>query len=491
MNLDMSPLNVELLLPTNKDVMGMKPITVTDVFESKSSRNFHAAGLFSVDIFGKVGSENRNRIFSYIDLKVSVMHPILFKTITDLKSYYRDILSGKSYAIFDKVTKDFVLSNPAQGNTGYNFFMSHLKDLEFERKDSIQRDFKIDLIYKYRDKNNGLFDKLVVMPAGLRDFVFDENGRPTEGEINALYRKVLSLTTLIANVNVTDNIDFLDSVRFNIQLAINNIYNYIINLVNGKSKLILGKWASRKIFNGTSNVITSHVPVTTTLHGPTTVTSNQTVVGLYQYLRAILPLAVKNIRDGFLSQVFPGPNTPAVLVNKDYHKELVTLDPSYYDEWMTYEGIEKQCAHFGDEFIRHLPLKIGNYFLGLTFLGSDDTVKLFQDIDDIPEELKTDGKVNGIVQPMSFVELMYLSVFHTAKDTPGYVTRYPIAGYGSVYPCYFYLKTTNRSEQRKILNDVWSPSGEIANEFPLRGESFFDSMSPSPTHIGRLSADRM
>lgn len=485
----MDAFNIDLLILNNQDLKGVRPVKVLDIFEG-GSKNFHQDGLFSIETFGKVGEERRNRLFSYIDMRVDIFHPVIYKALDDLKGLYTEIIAGKSFAIFDKQLKDFVKATPVNGGqTGFSFFCEHFPELKFEERPSTKREFNIKLINKYRNNDKGcMFSKLVVLPAGLRDYTIDENGKPSEDEINVMYRKVLSVSSMTENINLSGKnmqTEFLDSTRYSLQVAVNDIYKYITNLLEGKSKLILGKWASRKIFNSTRNVISSSIPNVNELHDKQSVSSNQTIVGLYQYLRMILPLAVKALRDGFLSQVFPGPNSPAILVNKKtLKKELVHIDPEYYDEYMTYEGLEKLMARYGQEGLRHDHLVVEDHYLGLIYKGPDKTYKLFQDIDELPEQF---DKKN--VHPISFTELLYLSVFKDSHETPCFVTRYPITGYGSIYPSYAYLKSTVKSEVREELNEVWERSGVFANEFPVYGEQFFNSFSPSNSHIGRLDAD--
>jgi hypothetical protein len=480
----LSPFNIDLLVLKDSDIKLLRQIKVLDIFDGFSN-NFHQDGLFSIDIFGKPGEEKRNRLYAYIDLRVSVFHPVVYKAICELKEMYGEIIAGKTYAIFDTATKDFIKADILTGDTGFHFFTKHFGEIKFETRPSSKREFNIKLIEKY--KENCLLEKLVVMPAGLRDYTVDENNKPSEDEINNLYRKLISVSSVIENVNAKNNLEYLDSARYSLQLGVMAIYDYIKNLLEGKSKLILGKWASRKIFNSTRNVITSYIPDSTELFGPRTVSYNQTVVGMYQYLRCILPLAVKQIRDTYLSDVFLGPSSPAVLVNKKtLTKEMVQLNPEYYDEWMTYEGLEKTMARFGEENLRHEVLEIEDYYLGLMYKGPDKTYRFLQDITELPE-----GRNKEDVKPITFAELLYISVFQGSSDIPCFFTRYPIAGYGSIYPGYCYLKTTVKSEQRELLNDNWELSGIIANEFPKSDEFFYNSMSPHVGHIARLDADAL
>lgn len=481
MNQAMLPFNISLLILSPEDLRGVRQVKVLDIFVS-TTRNFHPDGLFSIETFGKVGEDKRNKVFGYIDMRISVFHPVVFKALCDLKGLYSEIMSGKSFAVFDPALKDFIKSDPINGQTGYSFFVSHFHELKFEERPSPKREFNIRMIEKFKTKC--LMDKLVVMPAGLRDYVIDDNGKPSEDEINGMYRKVMAIAGAIENINIKVNAEYLDAARHNLQIRVMEIYDYVKNLLEGKSKLILGKWAGRKIFNSTRNVITSYIPDSNELHGPRTVGANQTVMGMYQYMRAILPLAVKHVRDTYLPSVFVGPNAPAVLVNpKTLKKEIVNLDAEYYDDWMTYEGLEKIMARFGEENLRHEPLMIEGYCMGLLY-NDGRVFKFVQDKDELPEGFDAQH-----LSPITYAELLYLSVYKDSHETPCFVTRYPVTGYGSIYPSYVYLKSTVKSQSLMELGDDWAPTGSIAYEFPKKGEQFYNSMSPNVTHIGRLGAD--
>lgn len=477
------PFNIDLLIPTAKQLQPVGQIKVLDIFAGSSSRDFHPMGLFSVEYFGRVGEERRNRTFGYIDLKIPIFHPIVFKAIKALKGLYYEILAGESYAIFDTRVNDFVRSNDDAAETGFHFFVKHFDKLTFPENKSSRRDFNIKMVNKYR--NNCMLDKHLVLPAGLRDLEFDDADRPREDEINTLYRGLLMLTNLIQPGTYQHHPESLDDTRFRLQLKANEIYEYLKKLIDGKKKFILGKWADRKTFNSTFNVITALQTSTERLHAPNTVNHNQTQVGLYQYMKATLPLTIYQLRSGFLSNVFGGPNDPARLVNpKTLKMELVTIDPKYYDLWMTDEGLNTTMTKYGEQTLRHEPITIGEYYLGLIYKGPDQTYMLLQDIDELPE-----GLDKKYVEPVSYVELFYLAVYQKASTYPSLTSRYPISGYGSIYPAYMYLKTTVKGDKRERLDEMGKRTGEIAYEFPIKGQDFINSLSPNSAHLSRLGAD--
>lgn len=482
MTLD-EPFNLELLFATDEDIRGMREVKVLDIMEGMT-KNFHPDGLFSTDIFGKMGGEFRNRLFSFIDLKVPVFHPTLFKTIIRLKSLYEEIMLGKSFAVFNPKTKDFEKSTIMLGETGYNFFFKHFHELQFEDRKAISRKTGIKLIEKYRERS--WINKLFILPAGIRDYSVDETGKPSEDEINSLYRTVMKLCFSLDNIAIVKNLEFLDMTRINIQLAIGVIYDHIVEMLKGKKKAVQSHWTTRRIINSTRNVITAHVPSVTTLGGDKSVGCNEIVVGLYQYLRAAIPLNVKEVREKFSSRVFTTQNGPASLINKKTLKpESVIVDSGEHDAWMTYEGLEKIFSRYADVSLRHRPLEINGCYMGLIYKGSNGTFKIIHDVDEVPESLKE----LGTIEPLTMTEMLYSCVYELSKTVLAFSTRYPVAGYGGIFPCYTYLKSTVKSEVRYELDDMFEKKENPACEFPVVNEPFFDSMSLHASHLAAAGAD--
>ena len=482
MRINQIPFNIELLIPTDRELKTIPRIAVLDIFKN-TNQVFHPDGLFSTESFGKVGEERRNRTFGYIDLKLDVFHPIIFKAITDTKSLYGDILSGSTFAIWDDKLKDFIKSTPIEGETGFVYFLKHYKEIKFEERKSVERTFNIKMLYKYI--NECMFSELLVLPAGLRDFEIDETGRPREDEINKYYRKILSYSNLVHPEVYKVHPESLDDVRYSIQNGVNEVYDYLKNFVEGKKKLIQGKWCTRQIFNGTLNVASSLIFDVEELDSPKAPGVNDSLVGLYQFMKATLPVTIYNLKNGYLSNIFIGPNSPAVLVNKKtLRKEMVDIDPDIYDNWMTDEGLESTISKFGEEDLRHEPIIINNHYLCLIYKGNNKTYKLFSDINELPDKL--DKK---LVTPVTFYEIMYISVFKDSNTIPAFITRYPITGLGSTYPSWTYLKSTVKSETRTELDDDWKRTNTICYEFPIKNETSFNTVSPNSCHYGRLGLD--
>lgn len=483
MSLDI-PFNISILELSPEKLKGIKPVRALDIFD-ESRKNFHEEGLYSSSIFGRSGDEIRDYRFSYIDIKVEIFHPILFKSLVQLKSLYGEIIAGREFAYWDEDKRDFERTTALNGQTGFHFFLQHWKDIEFHKTGSDLREQYILLVNKYKDK--AMTSKVVVLPAGLRDLEFTDSGRTEENEINPLYRKLISISNVINESAIRNNPEVVNSARWSLQMTFNEIYDVFTRIIKGKKKLVLGKWASRKVFNGTRNVITSMDTSQPFLGDKEGITFNSTVVGLYQLMKAMLPITKYQLRNGFLSKVFISKDIPVRLVNpKTLKAEDISVSADYFDRWTSDDGLDKVIETFREESMRHKPVMIGGYYLGLIYKGPDGSFKIIQDLDEVPEDRSKDD-----VSPLTLCELFYISIYAVANQYPGFVTRYPIANFGSIYPSYTYLKTTNKSEVRFELEDDWSinPKKPSAKEFPLRSSGFMNSLIPHSSRIVRMNAD--
>lgn len=477
------PFNIRLLDLTPDKLKLIKPVTSLDIFDHTKT-NFHDEGLYSVAIFGRIGDPMRDKRFSYIDVKIPIFHPIIFRCLKRIKALYIEIIEGSSYAIFDNTTNDFVKSTQEEGETGFAFFLKHWKKIEFVVNESITRIESIKLIEKYKEK--ALTSKVVVLPAGLRDIEY-ENGRVTEEEINDYYRRLLSISNTITEQTLKSAPELLNRSRVSLQRAFNELYDYIESLLEGKKKFILGKWASRRIQNSTRNVINAMSNSITNLDSPDNPDINTTIVGLYQACKAVLPVTKYCLRTGFLSKVFTAAGAPVRLVNKKTLKSVeLNLPAEHFDTFMSEEGLDKLLNLFGEDSIRHKPIEIEGHYLGLIYKGNDNTFKIIQDIDEVPS-----NRSKAEVYPLTFAELLYISVYKDIEKYPANVVRYPITSTGSSYFSFPKVVTTSAFEERVEIGEDWLPTDNIAKRFPVRGSAFVNSFSPGWLKLSELGADSM
>lgn len=480
------PIDLELLKVNEKDLVKLGRISETSIFDNNG--NFHPNGLFSTTIFGAVGSEYRNRVFGYVDLQMELIHPLIYKALTDTKALYKQIAEGKVTAIFDKKIKDFVKSTDENSNTGYQFFIEHLPLLKLEKNNSDKRNFNIDIINNSIKEEKYLMKYLLVMPAGLRDYFVDQSGKPNEDEINTFYRKIVSQCSIIDPISGKKAPEVYNNLRSGIQNSLQDLSEYIISLLEGKNKLILGKWLTRKIFNSTRNVASNFIENVSTIDSPNRINYNEAIVGLHQYLRALVPKSIYEIKNKYIVNIFKENTNSAFITNsKTLLKEEVLNShiQKEYDLWTTSEGLLQVIASLNNQHIRDLPIILnkGKHYLGLIY-KDEKYIKFFHGLDELP-----DGFDKSKVSPVTLSEFMYLSIYETIGKYPGLITRYPITGYGSVYPVFLKMVTTMSSFTLEELDGEWKPSGKTMYSFPNPDSGYHNTISVHPAHLASLGGD--
>lgn len=480
------PVNLEILKLQESDLLRLGEVNELNIFSSGNT--FHPGGLFSTVIFGAVGTTQRNRTFGYTDLHCEVIHPVIHRAIIACKAYYGQIMDGSVSAIFNPKTGEFERSTDSAASTGFTFFLQHLDKLKFERNDSERRNANIQLIEKAVKENKATIRYLLTMPAGLRDYTVSPNGSPEEDEINTYYRRIIPQSQLIDPLMSKKNPHVYDNIYSNLQRSLNELFEYIESLMQGKNKLILGKWLSRKIFNSTRNVLTASVNQATSIDDENRVKSNEVGCGLYQYLRAISPVSFHAIRNSYLRDVFVENNQFAVLTNiKTLQKEEVlnTHIQKDYDNWVTIDGLETLIDNFGNLDTRHYPVLLnkGRHYLGLIY-NDGKLVKFFQDIRDLPDHLD-----KQYVAPATLGEILYMSVARFNCKFPGLCTRYPINGYGGIYPAWIKIRTTTEYQTLRELNEMWEPSDNVFPTFPVKEKDYLNGICVHQSHMKLMGAD--
>lgn len=479
------PFNLSILHLTSELVANIKPVTALDIMEGRT-RQFHRDGLYSTDIFGPVGSPERSLRMSYINIKVKIFHPFIYRMLEKIRSVYTDIIRGETYAIWDTSVNDFKVSdrnNPDAG-TGYEFFLKYWRQIEFHKTNSDERNDCIKVVQDNFAK--ALTDKIIVIPAGLRDIEDKGNGRLVQDEINDFYRKLLGISNSISEATVRNNPELINNQRNSLQREFNALFQHIQNMLEGKKKLMLSKWAGRRVFDTTRNVITAATEVVRDLDDPYAPDFNTTMVGMYQGMKALRPIVVHHIKNGFLSKIFRDPSQPVELINKKtLRKDPIILSSDYFDRWITEEGIEKIISIFGDETMRHKPIEISGRYLALTYAGPDKNFKIFSGIEELP-----DPAMKQYCHPTTLMELLYASIYKHVYHNPAFVTRYPVAGMGSKYPTIGYIRTTIRSDPRHELDENWQRMPDsYAREWPLLNDATVNSLIPSVARLSGLTAD--
>lgn len=479
------PFNVFIVQPDAELTKQMRQVTVNDIFEP-GTQVFHPDGLFSTETFGPVGSDERDLRFGFIKLNTRVFNALIYLRLGTLKKLYHDIIMGKRLAEWDPERKDFYGSDEISGETGFAFFVKYFPELVLDPGDSNARNTRIALINKYRDK--ALMDRVLVQPAGLRDYELGDNGRHREGEINTFYRSILATSQTISSTETGKNDPILDPARVAIQKQVNGIFDLVFGSIRGKRGVVLGKWASRTVVNGTSNVITPMEVSAPFVGSKRSPGINAVQVGMMQFLKMFIPKIDYYVRNGWVSQVINTDGSDSYLTDKKTLRRVpAQVSAEAVERWTTREGIEAQIKRYGIRKYRQQPIMIDGHYLGLVYAGKD-YFKIFQDIEELPKEFD-----KAHVYPLNMTTLFYLSGYRFYNDLASTLTRYPVAGPDSTYIGNIFLRTTVDSTAKRELGPDWQPldAKHVAYQFPSQdlAAEMVETLSPHLAKLGGLAAD--
>lgn len=480
MELTKVPFNITLMSNNRNVLRNLQPVTSTDVFEG-ASKKLNDQGLFSTTLFGRMGEERRANTFSYIDLRTDIMHPILYKNIEKVATFYTLICSGTAYAKWDEKTKTFIESDQVEGETGFGFFMKHFKDIQFERNDSERRNLRIDVLDKFRQ--SAVYDFILVIPAGIRDIEEDQkSGRMKQGEVNEFYRNLIGLSK---NIDTTfkDN-KFNDGTKLLMQRNFNAIYDLLFSYLEGKRGLTQEKFSKRKIENGTRSVLAVLDLAVEDMRGEGALGMESAIAGLFQTSKAILPLTQNAFKHELIMSAFSGDGYAEVLNTKTLALETRVVDSKTRNRYMTEDGINDWLNKFENASIRHKPVLISNGYLALVY-KDEKGFKIIRDIRNVPE-----SKLEK-VSPMTYAELLYYLIKPKLDGHYGWVTRFPYTGIDSTTPNKVYLKTTEQGQELREYNYNWEIDETSTNypEWPIVGGKFIETLQVHPSQLKGKGAD--
>jgi hypothetical protein len=322
------------------------------------------------------------------------------------------------------------------------------------------------------------------MPAGLREYSEDKNGRAVEDEINDLYRGCLNVGLMLSKMNLSEDEMFLaDTTILKLQKNVNSLYSYIIKLLDGKKKFIQGMWTKRAIDNATKNVI-SGLPIhIDDLREDVDVDINTTVCGLFQYIKAAELTTLFNLNSKFLSYAFSESSNMVKLFNPKTLKTVVKeISSKERDRWTTDDGLNNIMNKMIDDEVKNGPIVIDDHYLFLVY-DDKDTIVVITDsnICDEFDEKK--------LRPITYGELFYLSIYDSIPKYPALVTRYPITGQGSIYPSKVSVNTTSKHREVSFYTNNINGMPKVIKRYPISKHKWLNSLSPHFTKLARLGGD--
>lgn len=488
------PLNVKIA-QVDKLIRDEHIRQVTSNFiKSSSSNEFHPEGLFSEEIFGEIASERRLVSFGYIKLNTKVFHPRVYKNLLQLKRFYGDVLSSRSYARFDEKIGDFVTASEDEqdAGTGFLFFMKYYNSIQFKESPSLDRNDKIEILKKYKD--DVIVDKWLVIPAGIRDIQLEDDNQ-TQEDINKFYSSLINLSNAIPEQGKNNKL--YDGVRYSIQRKLVEIVEYIENILSGKTGFLQKKYGARNLALGTRNVATSASFDKESIQSDQFLSVDESMMGTFQTTKCFQPAVIYQLKTLFFDNVFDMSASQISVINtKDYTLGYIPITETEKDKFLTSKGLDNIINLCKDPHFRKKPIEVigddkKHYYLFMVYdLG--DKLYYFRSSSDFKafyEELGGDKFDSKYVRPLTYLEMLYVCAWMVALDKHVLVTRYPALGTESIYPSKVHVASTTpaRSIELKIVFE--DTPGVVLPEYPILSNRAMDSFVTHPTKWNGLGLD--
>jgi DNA-directed RNA polymerase beta' subunit len=226
-----------------------KEITDSNAFDRE--QNATDGGIYSNKIFG-FSPKERSEKWGWFHLGTTVFNPLYLNVMQTIITSMTKVSEGKGeYTLVDGMIK----TDKDHGSSGVKWLISVYPKIDWEKYRTKLNGNEINFI-KSLDINKILIDKWIVTPPIFRDYRV-KNGRIEYEELSEIYQHLLrqvkpkktSSSDIFGggqNNEVKENKSGI-SLREKVQQIINQIYDFNMTALKGKTGLIRGKGLSKKV----------------------------------------------------------------------------------------------------------------------------------------------------------------------------------------------------------------------------------------------------
>lgn len=405
-------------------------------------------GLFSIKIFGQLGSKDRKNNWGYINLRKHFLSPVIYKLLKELNRNIEKCIMGQGYFI---INGNGELVEDPNGENGITFIYNNFEKLKFKNTGSTKRENRLDLLSKL-NKDQIFVNKWLVIPCALRDYkVPKKEGSRIEAvdEINELYRKLIRLCGTLSD---DDGFAFSGTnTEANVQMCLNEIYKMLTSSLAKKTGIIHQGLIGKSVDYATRSVI-SAPRFNVNKWEETPVKFGYTGVPLSQIIVLFYPFFVKYVQD-MVEPFRDELESKGVNVNEEFSEEKINKMVDLF-----YKAPD----------LRFKPLMVH------TTDGREIPVKFYY------EDLHRD---------FSLTDLVYLASEDIVRDKHVYVTRYPIEQYQNIYPSKITILSTQKTVEQVIHGEVFKNYPVIYPDYPGKlddDEVWIDTVRPHNSYLNSL-----
>lgn len=429
------------------DTYNYKEVTVTNTYIPNTTQP-HPDGLFSEEIFGRIGTKERKTRWGYISLHDTFMSPHAFYVLQSLKrNIALDLKEGLGRYYVDKtgeITKleegKFVPDDALYkiAGTGFDWLQDAWDSISWKVLPSMTNSAKTNRKWFRLVKKEEVFiDKILVMPAFYRDISYTSSGSTKKSVINTHYSKILRLAEVLKN---TMNFVFTDDPKISVksttygkmQDAIMEIYLEMIPKLGGANGFINENVVGKTVDFGARMVI-SAADYNTEHYTQNEADFFHTSIPLATAINIFSPFSIYGLNQWIKN--FVSGARQITYWDKD-KKQIVTkeLDPSYLDEF-TPKNIRKFLDIYkSSKRFRLRPMTIratDKSRIPLTaYIKTQNNEVIFELSNNVSEFIEVTGRD---FRELTYVELLYIIAETYLSDKTVLITRYPLTTYNNTY----------------------------------------------------------
>lgn len=418
-------------------------------------------GLFSYELFGDIGSEDRKKRFCYIDLKRPFLNATFYKVFVTLDRKFEGLFSGNKYYSINngKLVEDM------NGETGISFFYKNYEKFIFDYSDSKIRKDKIDLVRK--SKKTEIFQtKLLVIPAFYRDFNpnLGNSGKPSKvDECNQYYSNIIRNIQGLKETSGFGSDIIFSSTEAQIQKNLIDLSNYFISQIPTKKGLLHQGLLGKATDYSTRSVITTNRFNYNTWRD-NKIRFGYTGIPLSQMITLFYPFFIKNIND-FIDEYI---KNFTVFTKKDGTEVRINNIKQQFSD----EKIKKEIL---ESYIQNVHTRFDTIYIEDPNDGEKFPLKIFN------KELKRN---------FTKIDLLYIIAMQIQKWGHCYITRYPLTGFQSIYPSKIHVMTTvDTIPEIQLGDEILKDYPLVIPDYPIEESNFRDSTVFNPSYCEALGAD--
>jgi len=399
----------------------LRPVTDPIFFSADGAPT--PGGLFSAELFGRPGSEDRRRRWAYIDLSGRFLHPLVYKTLCQLDRKFPAVVAGDARILRVNHDGSFEYAPPDSddGWTGVDALYDLWPKIRWGTgQETGQRRERVGLLNAL-PRERAFLTKWPVMPALFRDADLTPGsaGAKEIPPVNYEYVRLLtSAPTVVSGLSFADG-----SRKRRAHETLLTIHKTCLDMIASKRGLIQEKVLGKYADWGAWTVISGPGPAKAERPGDQEVPFGYVGVPLYLVVNLFQPFVMRSLNERLFAL---GQGQERLLQHNGTYFELPSecraqLGPELYKKWIS-------------RYMRSQANRLD--LLTVTDKrGKEITIPLYDE---------------ALGRKTTLTDLFFIAVSKIVESHHVVWTRYPVEDFGAVTFNRVSLLTTEETEVRTV-----------------------------------------